>query len=124
MVLIVIKLLYKFFHLDHTSVRTMLLEPISATLNLDLLKNADFRSEKENDYCEVTVQAPATSVLLTRKSGLKPLTNYVFEVRAWNYRHKGEWSTMSKYIGMFILCAYTLYRYYSIVNTRKLPYLC
>ena len=102
----------------------MLLKPISVTLNLDLLKNADFKSEKENDYCEVTVKAPETNVLLKRKCGLKPLTKYVFEVRAWNYRHKGEWSTVSEYIGMFILYAYTPYRYRSIVNTRKLPYLC
>ena len=55
---------------------------------------------RENDNCEVTVKAPTTSVVLTRKSGLKPLTKYVFEVRARNDGHKGEWSSVSEYIGM------------------------
>lgn len=72
-------------------------------LNIDSLKSADsktLKSVRKNDYCEVTVKAPTTSAVLIRKSGLKPLTKYVFEVRARNDGHKGEWSSVSKYIGM------------------------
>ena len=51
-------------------------------------------------YFKVTVKAPATSVILSRESGLKPLTKYDFEVRARNSNHTGRWSAVSEYIGM------------------------
>ena len=57
-------------------------------------------SVRESDYCEGSVKASATSVHLTRRNRLKPLTKYDFEVRARNSGHKGNWSTVSKYIGM------------------------
>ena len=53
-------------------------------------------------YSGMTVKAPETSVLLTRQSGLKPLTKYRFEVRARNDGHKGRWSTVSNFIGMCV----------------------
>ena len=52
------------------------------------------------EYSGVTVKAPATSVLLTRQSGLTPLTKYKFEVRARNDGHEGRWSGVSGYSGM------------------------
>jgi len=54
-------------------------------------------------YYKMTVDSPATSVLITRENGLNPLTTYDFEVRARNAGlHEGEWSKVSKYIGMYI----------------------
>ena len=51
----------------------------------------------------MTVDSPATTVLLTRENGLNPLTTYDFEVRARNAgHHEGEWNKVSKYIGMYI----------------------
>ena len=62
-----------------------------------------FGSMKQDAYCTMTVNAPKTSVLLTREDGLKPLTKYDFEVRAQNDDHEGEWSMVSEYIGTFVL---------------------
>ena len=54
------------------------------------------------DYHKMTVDSPATSVLLTRENGLNPLTTYDFEVRARNTGHnEGEWRKVSEYIGMY-----------------------
>ena len=52
-------------------------------------------------YSMMTVNEPARSILLTRESGLKPLTNYTLEVRARNFHCKGEWKCISQYIGMY-----------------------
>ena len=57
-------------------------------------------SVRESDYCTKCVNASATSVHLRRQYGLKPLVKYDFEVRARNSGHEGNWSTVSKYIGM------------------------
>ena len=54
------------------------------------------------DCYKVAVYAPATSIVLTRESGLKPLTKFDFKVRARNAVHGGEWSTVSEYIGMYV----------------------
>ena len=51
-------------------------------------------------YLKMTVKAPATTIVLSRESGLKPLTKYDFEVRARNPNHTGRWSAVSEYIGM------------------------
>jgi len=51
----------------------------------------------------MTVDYPATSVHLTRENGLSPRTRYEIEVRARNDHCEGEWSKVSKYIGMFIV---------------------
>jgi len=60
-------------------------------------------SSRSKDYRNMTVDSPATSVLLTRENGLNPLTTYDFEVRAQNDYCEGEWSKVSKYIGIFIV---------------------
>ena len=56
-------------------------------------------SLEREGYCKTTVKASATSVHLTRESGLKPLMNYQFEIRARNAGYDGNWSRISKYIG-------------------------
>jgi len=55
-------------------------------------------------YHKMTVDSPATSVVITRENGLNPLTTYDFEVRARNDHCEGEWNKVSKYIGTFIHC--------------------
>ena len=57
-------------------------------------------SPDEESYCNMTVRAPATSIVLTRESGLAPLVEYDFDVRAKNSGYDGNWSSKSKYIGM------------------------
>lgn len=56
---------------------------------------------RHTGYRRLTLKAPATSVRLTRESGLKPLLKYEFEVRSRNAEREGEWSTVSKYIGVY-----------------------
>ena len=58
---------------------------------------------REDSYCNMTVKAPTTSILITTQDGLKPLTKYDFEVRAQNENHEGEWSSVSEYIGICAL---------------------
>lgn len=59
-------------------------------------------SPDEEGYCNMTVRAPATSIVLTRESGLTPLVDYEFEIRAKTPGYDGKWSSKSKYIGMCI----------------------
>ena len=54
-------------------------------------------------YCKTTVKAPATSIHLTRESGLKPLMKYEFKIRARNAGHDGTWSRIVKYVGKYNL---------------------
>ena len=66
-------------------------------------------SSRSKDYHKMTVDSQATSVLLTRENGLNPLTAYDFEVRARNAEHhEGQWSKVSKYIGMHMFIAYVV----------------
>jgi len=82
----------------------------SLTLNWDLPNNVTtagdvttydvhFKVDGGEGRGSYSVNAPATSIHLTRQSGLKPLTKYVFEVRAHNIHHNGRWNSISKYIG-------------------------
>jgi len=51
-------------------------KPINMTTDGDV-KSYDIRFKpygSEGNYCQKTVVAPATSIILTRESGLKPLT--------------------------------------------------
>ena len=69
------------------------------------VKSYDIRFKpcgSEGNYCKETVVAPATSIILTRDSGLKPLTKYKFDVRARSVSQEGKWSELSEYIGMFM----------------------
>jgi len=73
------------------------------------VKSYDIRFKpcgSEGIYCKETVVAPATSILLTRDSGLKPLTKYKFDVRARSVSQEGKWSELSEYIGMFMHIIY------------------
>ena len=54
-------------------------------------------------YHKMIMDSSATSVVLTRENGLNPLTTYEFEVRTRNDHCEGEWSKVSKYIGIFIV---------------------
>ena len=47
----------------------------------------------------LTVKAPITSIVLTRESGLNPLTTYNFEVRARIQDAAAEWRTVSACFG-------------------------
>jgi len=70
------------------------------------VKSYDIRFKpcgREGNYCKETVVSPATNIILTRESGLKPMTKYKFEVRARSTSQEGKWSELSEYIGMFIL---------------------
>ena len=62
------------------------------------------RSGCEGNYCKKTVKPPATSVLLTWESGLKPLTKYDFEIQARSLYREGKWTRYSKYIRKFAVC--------------------
>jgi len=57
----------------------------------------------EGNYCKHIVNPPATSILLTRESGLKPMTKYDFEIRVQSFCHEGKWTKDSKYISKFII---------------------
>ena len=66
------------------------------------VKSYDIRFKlcgKEGNYCTETVVTPATKILFTRESGLKPLIKYNFEVRAQSFHREGKWSELSEYIG-------------------------
>ena len=91
-------------------------DQLSLTLNWDKPKNAMTAGDvstyeirfwpsnivnAKNNYS--SIMETTTSICLTRKSGLQPLTKYDFEVRVRNADRKGEWSTVSEYIGMGIL---------------------
>ena len=53
------------------------------------------RSLWKKGYHKMTVDSSATSVVLTRENGLKPLTMYDYKIRARNDHCKGEWSNVS-----------------------------
>ena len=56
------------------------------------------------EWCEseeMTVDGSTTSVVLTRESGLVPLTTYDFAVRAQSGEDVGEWETVSAYFGIY-----------------------
>ena len=75
------------------------------TTNGDV-KSYDIRFKpcgREGNYCQKAVVAPATSIFLTRESGLKPMTKYDFEVRAQSSDQEGKWTKHSKYISKFVV---------------------
>ena len=89
-------------------------DQLSLTLNWDKPKNVTTAGDAStyeirfwpsnnvtarNNYSSI-IETTDTNVCLTRKSGLQPLTKYDFEVRVRNADRKGEWSTVSEYIGM------------------------
>lgn len=65
-----------------------------------------FRPSGSKDFCHATtVNAPATSVTLTRESGLNSRVPYCFEVRARSTNWEGQWQSVSDYAGT---CIFTL----------------
>ena len=58
--------------------------------------------DKENGcYNGSTVNGSTTTTVITRESGLRPLTNTTFEVRACNGEDVSqEWRTVSTFVGM------------------------
>ena len=68
----------------------------------------DIRFRPTENWCEkgyhnMTVDSSVASVLLTRENGLNPQIRYDFEIRARNDHTEGEWSKISKYLGMYII---------------------
>jgi len=78
-----------------------------------------WRSWWRKDHYKMTVDSPATSILITRENGLNPLTTYEFEVRARNDHGVGEWNKGFKYIGAFIIYLLTLYLLYKQLSKRN-----
>ena len=78
---------------------------------------------EKKGYCMMTVKAPARNILLTRESGLKPLKNYEFEVRARNTGYEGNWSGILEHIGMSICVFLSMFRpvcmYYAPSGEKK-----
>ena len=95
-------------------------KPKNVTTDGDV-KSYDIRFKpcgREGNYRKETVVAPATSILLTRESGLKLWTKYDFEIRAQNSYQEGKWTKHSKYIGKFVV--YIIY--YVCCKVLHLPY--
>ena len=80
-------------------------KPRNMTTDGDV-KSYDIRFKpcgRKGNYCQMAVVAPATSILLTRESGLKPMTKYDFEIRAQSFDQEGKWTKHSKYISKFVV---------------------
>jgi len=58
-----------------------------------------FRPDGEDAYCEENVDGCNRIIVLTKASGIKPLTTYNFEVRARIDVAEGKWKEVSQYIG-------------------------
>lgn len=58
-----------------------------------------FRPDGEDAYCEESVDGCNRMILLTKSSGIKPLTTYSFEVRARIEVAEGKWKAVLQYIG-------------------------
>ena len=58
----------------------------------------------EGKYCKKIINAPATCVVLTRRSGLRPMTKCDIEIRAQSFDQEGKWTKHSKYISKFVVC--------------------
>jgi len=56
-------------------------------------------NHEEGNYCKEIIFVPETSII-HNKSGLKPLTKYIFEKWAWSVFQEGKWSEVSEFFGM------------------------
>ena len=87
----------------------------SVTLNWDPPANAGyagdvtgyqihFRDEAKDCYNEMVVRGSATTAVITRESGLRPLTAFTFEVRAFcGDNVSRDWMTASTFVGTWII---------------------
>ena len=61
-----------------------------------------FWDKKKKRYNEKTVNGSTTTTVITRESGLRPLTISTFEVRACSgIDESEEWRTVSTFVGRF-----------------------
>ena len=58
-----------------------------------------FKPFGDDEYVEKTVSGSATSVVLTRESGLVPLKKYHFQVRAQSGYCMGDWKELTSSFG-------------------------
>ena len=63
-----------------------------------------FKPFGDKDYVETTVTGSTTKTVLTRDSGLVPLKNYHFQVRAQSGCCKGEWKEVTSFYGKHCTC--------------------
>ena len=62
-----------------------------------------FWDENKGCYNERTVKGSITATIITRESGLRPLTETAFEVRACSgHDVSKEWRSTSVFVGMFL----------------------
>ena len=61
-----------------------------------------FSDKKNSCYREKTINGSTTTTVITRETGLRPLTETTFEVRACSGDDVSpEWRTVSIFVGMF-----------------------
>ena len=63
-----------------------------------------FKPFGSNEYVEESVSGSTTKAVLTRGSGLVPLKNYHFQVRAQSGYCKGEWKEVTSLYGKHCTC--------------------
>ena len=60
-----------------------------------------YRDNDSSFHGEKVVNGSTTAAVITRESGLRPLTTFTFKVRACSSDYASqEWRTVSKFIGM------------------------
>ena len=70
----------------------------NAPINPSVIES--YKIEDDSSITSVIVTREST-IILTRESGLIPLNKTTFQVRAENADGKGEWTTVSTYVGMY-----------------------
>ena len=69
-----------------------------------------FWNKEKSCYNESTVDGSTTTTVITRESGLRPLTETTFEVRACSGDAVSpEWRTVTTFVGMYISGFFLLY---------------
>lgn len=72
-----------------------------------------YETEDDSSITRI-ISTKETSIILTRESGLIPLTKTTFQVRAENTNGKGEWKTVSTYVGMYSVHAFNIIFSFSV----------
>jgi len=61
-----------------------------------------FQDNDSSFHGEKAVDGSTTTTVITRESGLRPLTTFTFKVRAYSGDNASkEWRTVSRFIGMY-----------------------
>ena len=58
-----------------------------------------FKERGTRRYKKMTVDGSTTSLVLKRESGLTPHTTFIFEVKAQSGKFRGQWKTVSAFVG-------------------------